>query len=89
MKINSIRCNKCKEIIYSRSPHDFKTCSCGSISIDGGQEHIYRIIGEDYTLGCLEIDITLKELYDDWNKMTNNYGCVDSLMEEYKSFKEQ
>lgn len=39
-----IRCNSCKEIIQSQHRHDFVTCSCGGISIDGGAAYT-RIAG--------------------------------------------
>lgn len=37
--VNKVRCKKCDEIIESKSTYDFKTCKCGSISIDGGKEY--------------------------------------------------
>lgn len=36
---NRIQCLLCKEIIESKSVHDFVTCSCGNVSVDGGQEY--------------------------------------------------
>jgi len=40
MKINAVYCDKCHEIIYSRSnAHDYRKCSCGNISVDGGFEY--------------------------------------------------
>ena len=44
MKIfsNKARCRKCGDVIESKSVHDFKTCSCGAIQIDGGLEYLKR-----------------------------------------------
>lgn len=39
---NAIRCNICGEIIESKSVHDFKFCSCGSVAIDGGHDYLRR-----------------------------------------------
>lgn len=39
---NIAKCNKCGGIIESHHVHDFRTCPCGSISVDGGQEYIRR-----------------------------------------------
>ena len=36
---NAIKCNHCGNIIESESTHDFKTCSCGCVSVDGGHEN--------------------------------------------------
>lgn len=44
MKIiqNEAKCLLCGDIIWSAHRHDFKTCSCGAISVDGGMEYIRR-----------------------------------------------
>lgn len=39
---NKIRCNHCGDIIESMSVHDFKTCSCGTVSVDGGKSYLKR-----------------------------------------------
>ena len=38
MKINAVYCDKCKEIIYSRTKRDYRSCSCSNVSVDGGFE---------------------------------------------------
>lgn len=40
--VNKVKCLKCGDIIESLSVHDFKTCRCGAISIDGGKEYLRR-----------------------------------------------
>ena len=44
---NRIKCNKCGDIIESRSVHDFKTCRCGACSVDGGHEYLRRLGNPD------------------------------------------
>ncbi len=39
---NRIKCNKCGDIIESESVHNFVTCKCGAVSIDGGHEYLKR-----------------------------------------------
>ena len=34
--MNRIRCRKCKDLLHSEHRHDYKTCSCGAVSVDGG-----------------------------------------------------
>ena len=41
--INKIQCKKCKDIIESKSVHDFKWCSCKSVAVDGGLEYLRRV----------------------------------------------
>lgn len=33
---NRIQCLKCEDIIEATHGHDFKSCKCGFVSIDGG-----------------------------------------------------
>lgn len=44
MKIirNAIQCKKCGDVIESVTVHDFKTCSCGTCSVDGGHFYLRR-----------------------------------------------
>lgn len=39
---NAVICNKCDDFIVSKHRHDFVTCSCGAISVDGGQSYLRR-----------------------------------------------
>ncbi|WP_442876675.1 DUF7695 domain-containing protein [Eisenbergiella porci] len=35
---NCIQCKICRDVIESKSVHDFKSCFCGVCSMDGGLE---------------------------------------------------
>ena len=35
----AITCLDCGDTIRSRSRHDFRTCNCGSIFVDGGTDY--------------------------------------------------
>lgn len=39
---NRCKCNKCGDIIESKSVHDFVRCKCGACSTDGGLDYIHR-----------------------------------------------
>lgn len=39
---NMAKCRQCGEIIVSTHRHDFVTCPCKSISVDGGHEYLKR-----------------------------------------------
>ncbi len=39
---NKIRCNHCGDVIESEYRHDFKSCRCGLVSIDGGHDYLRR-----------------------------------------------
>ena len=40
--VNKIKCKKCGDVIESKSRHDFKSCICGAVSVDGGLDYIRR-----------------------------------------------
>lgn len=40
-----IKCKKCLETIESKDVHDYKSCSCKSVAIDGGIQEGNRILG--------------------------------------------
>jgi hypothetical protein len=40
-----VRCRKCGNIIQSQHRHDFVTCSCDTVSVDGGDAYL-RIVGD-------------------------------------------
>lgn len=40
---NSVECSKCHDTIVSETQHDFVTCSCGAISVDGGSSYLRRV----------------------------------------------
>jgi hypothetical protein len=37
---NAARCRKCDTVIESRSVHDFVSCKCGAIFVDGGLDYL-------------------------------------------------
>lgn len=52
---NSARCRKCGDEIVSKHVHDFVTCLCGTISVDGGDHYLRRI---GYLEDCEDTSIT-------------------------------
>lgn len=47
--LNSIRCKQCLEIIESIDDHDYVTCACGKVGVDGGRQYLRRTGSpEDY-----------------------------------------
>ena len=43
IKLNKIKCKLCGDEIESKHRHDFVTCSCGEISVDGGLDYLRRL----------------------------------------------
>ena len=40
--VNKARCLICNQVLESTSSHDFKSCNCGNLQIDGGHDYIRR-----------------------------------------------
>lgn len=39
---NRAKCRKCGDVIESKFTHDFQSCKCGAIFIDGGNDYHRR-----------------------------------------------
>lgn len=46
IKRNAAKCLRCGDVIESKHVHDFVTCSCGCISVDGGKEYLRRVLDQ-------------------------------------------
>ena len=42
IKRNAAQCRSCGTVLESKYTHDFQTCMCGKISVDGGKSYIRR-----------------------------------------------
>ena len=40
---NAVSCLGCGDFIVSKHRHDFVSCTCGAISVDGGQAYLRRV----------------------------------------------
>ena len=47
IKRNAAQCLKCGDVIESRYRHDFQTCSCGALSVDGGKDEPRRVYEDE------------------------------------------
>lgn len=52
----AIKCNMCGDVIVSKHRHDFVTCSCQAVSLDGGGDPYVRILGEPDNWEEVDID---------------------------------
>lgn len=75
LKINAIQCPKCKDVIFSRTRHDYRDCTCKEIAIDGGFDYVKYCYKDFVPISvplCLEV--TKTDLYNDWNHYDTKYG---------------
>ena len=84
-KVNAIICPVCNDRIFSRARHDFRSCSCNAIFVDGGFDYM-RCGGREENLSKIEhitlnVSATKEQLYNDWNKVINKFGLIKSTKE--------
>ena len=87
MKVSAIRCKNCQTTIYSRCRHDMRSCRCFKnqnenlgVVIDGGGEYVKVTAtpNSDYEFLHIDIgDVSLVDLYRDWNGAIDKYGIID------------
>lgn len=53
-KFLGVMCPKCKDVIWSRSVHDFRYCGCKNTFVDGGRDYL-RYGGEFSGIKTVEI----------------------------------
>lgn len=71
---NAVICNKCDDFIVSKHRHDFVTCSCGAISVDGGQSYLRR---SGAIFDCIDMS---------WELPDGTYqACADAVEEAIKT----
>lgn len=64
---NSAKCLKCGDKIVSKHRHNYITCSCGNVSVDGGLDYCRRSFKEMDTWIDTSIweDDTSKQSYEE------------------------
>lgn len=78
MKISALKCSKCEDVIYSRALRDFRSCSCGALSVDGGFDYLKVSCDPKIPYSNIEIFVNAdrNQLYKDWKNMTDEYGLI-------------
>lgn len=61
---NRAKCLVCGDVIESKHRHDFVTCSCGNLSVDGGKDYLKRSYKDDRWEDKSEMKNALKDLLD-------------------------
>lgn len=76
-KVQAITCSKCGDTIFSRAGHDYRSCSCGDVAIDGGRGYTkvaYHDSNNPPEAFEMLVEATEQELYDDWNTRADRFG---------------
>ena len=65
IKVNKAKCLKCGDVIESSHRHDFVTCSCGNLSVDGGHDYLKRGFKSSEWEDMSVVTSRLRDLLDD------------------------
>jgi hypothetical protein len=87
---NAVTCLGCGDFIFSKHSHDFVTCTCGAISVDGGQAYLRRV-GAIHNFTELSWELP-DELYnacaaaveDAINTNRNKFGIANAVMRKLR-----
>jgi len=80
LTVKAVECRDCGDIVYSRTQQDFRECTCGNVSVDGGLSYFkYNVApSANFEVKKIQIDANLNELYDDWNDMNDEFGLIET-----------
>lgn len=97
---NQAKCRWCGDVIYSAHVHDYVTCTCESIIVDGGNEYLRH--GWNKSTDFIDMSLTMdeddfqsilaytKEMYQDRNELGILYGVFRALRDNgYRLIKEE
>lgn len=72
IKRNRAKCLVCGDVLESINTHDFRTCRCGSLSVDGGKDYIRRIFKEE---GCFKELTKIEEIPEIMEMKEDSIRC--------------
>lgn len=77
-RVVTITCGLCDHEVFSRARHDFKSCKCGAVHIDGGFDYTKVGYKSDapYRMRHRYVKATRAELYADWNHRVDKFGTI-------------
>lgn len=77
LMVASLTCPSCNNVIFSRARHDYRSCSCGEIAVDGGFDYLKVSFKKEQPKSKrIRVYATRQELYDDWNKSIDKFGLI-------------
>ena len=67
---NAAKCLGCGVTVESRHRHDFRTCDCGNLSVDGGHAYLRTVVTRPELMEDMSIveeeGPSIEEQNDDW-----------------------
>jgi hypothetical protein len=75
---NAVKCFTCGDIIFSRARHDFRSCECKEVAVDGGFDYTKISFMKHAPIKVFfEIhNVNKGDLFNDWNLKQNKFGRI-------------
>ena len=89
---NVVTCMACGDRIVSKHRHDFVTCTCGAVSVDGGQEYLRRVgdfgnvLDHSWSLPDDVYEACAQAAQDAADTGRNNYGIANAVMRKLREY---
>ena len=68
IEINAAKCHECGSFLESRNRHDYRTCECGNLSVDGGHDYIRRGFKDKDKIE----ELSIQRKYIDYDNMSQH-----------------
>lgn len=87
---NVVTCMACGDRIVSKHRHDFVTCTCGAVSVDGGQEYLRRVgdfgnaLDHSWSLPDDVYEACAQAAQDAADTGRNRYGIANAVMRKLR-----
>lgn len=76
---NAAKCLKCGDVIFSKHRHDYVSCSCGNVSVDGGFDYSKRGYQSEEWVNVLSVTVNPKGKIVEIGKTVNPFNGKDIL----------
>jgi len=89
---NVVTCMACGDRIVSKHRHDFVTCTCGAVSVDGGQEYLRRVgdfgnaMDHSWSLPNDVYEACAQAAQDAADTGRNRYGIANAVMRKLREY---
>jgi hypothetical protein len=70
---NRAKCLVCGDVVESTHRHDYRSCSCGKVAVDGGHEYLRRV-GDSHLLEELSEVVAVDDDESEEDRRARDYG---------------
>lgn len=76
------KCKKCGDTVEVTKPREYKTCKCGAIGLDYGDEYYYRVCGDPEDFDGEVEGVPDNLMHDNHRDLSHEAAVVDNFWVE-------